>query len=395
MTIRKQSTPAAATAVTPSSSGQQALGATILTAALVLPGIQAAHADSPPENAVLSLKYLDYRDNQPGLNRITSHSPAISIMTPVAGEWAIEGTLTSDNVSGASPRYHTAVSGASRMNDQRTGADFSVTRYFPRGSLTMGAAYSTEHDYESRALSVQGNLSSEDKNTTWSVGIGGARDRINPVNFIVTDEQKRTNNFLLGVTQVFTSQDIGQLTVTRSLGDGYFSDPYKEVDNRPRVRNQTALLAQWNHHYSGSDGTSRLSYRYYTDSYKIRAHTFSAEYVQPLAQGWTVAPVIRLYTQSAASFYFDPVYDTQLGAPFPPGYVFGSNQYVSADQRLSGFGAVTLGLKLIKQLTRDWAVDLKLESYQQRGSWRLFHQGSPGLEPLRAQSIQLGVTRQW
>ncbi|MFZ6647152.1 DUF3570 domain-containing protein [Undibacterium sp. TJN25] len=394
MTTNKPLIPAVAAGSSPSA-GQGALGSAILAAALVLPGIQAAHADTAPENGIFSLKYLNYQDSQPGFDRITAHSPSIYVMTPVAGEWSIEGTLTSDDVSGASPRYHTAVSGASRMNDQRTGADFAVSRYFSRGSVTVGAAYSTEHDYESRALSVQGNVSSEDKNTTWSFGVGGARDKINPVNLIVVNEHRRTNDFLLGVTQVLTAQDIAQLTLTRSQGSGYFSDPYKDVDNRPRTRNETALLAQWNHHFSGTDGTSRLSYRYYTDTYKIRAHTFSGEYVQPLSQGWTVTPSLRFYTQSAASFYFDPVYDTQLGAPFPPGYVFGSGQFTSADQRLSGFGAVTVGIKVVKQLTRDWSVDLKLESYEQRGSWRLFHDGSPGLEPLRAQSIQIGVNKQW
>ena len=55
----------------------------------------------------------------------------------------------------------------------------------------------------------------------------------------------------------------------------------------------------------------------------------------------------------------------------------------------------TLGIKLAKQLSRDWLVDVKLEAYQQRGSWRLFSEGSPGLEPLRARSIQIGATRQW
>jgi hypothetical protein len=167
------------------------------------------------------------------------------------------------------------------------------------------------------------------------------------------------------------------------------------LDNRPRERNQNTLLARWNHYHEGSGGTTRLSYRYYTDTFGIRAHTLGAEYVQPLADGWRITPSVRYYTQRAASFYFDPVYDATLGAPFPPGYVFGGTQFSSADQRLSGFGAVTLGIKVAKEISRYWTVDLKVEAYQQRGAWRAFDSGSPGLDAMRARSIQLGLTRQW
>ena len=370
----------------------RSLAASIMTAALMLPGVQ-AHAETPPANGNITLGYLDYKDSQSGLDRITVHSPSVAIVAPVAGVWSIGASLVSDDVSGASPRYHTAISGASHMQDHRTAGDASVTRYFDRGSVTVGAAYSTEHDYVSRALSLQGGFESENKNTTWTVGLGHADDRIDPVNHIVGNEKKRTTNVLLGVTQVLTTNDIAQLTLTHSAGEGYFSDPYKSLDNRPRSRDESTLLARWNHHLASTGGTSRLSYRYYRDSFGVRGHTLGEEYVQPLSDGWTVTPEVRLYSQSAASFYYDPVYDARLGAPFPPGY--NGSGYMSADQRLSGFGAVTLALKVGKQLDKLWSVDVKVSAYQQRGSWRLFHEGSPGLDAFRAQTIQIGINRQW
>jgi len=368
------------------------LAASIMTAALMLPGVQ-AHAETPPANGTITLGYLNYKDSQSGLDRTTVHSPSLSITAPVAGVWNIGASVVSDDVSGASPRYHTAISGASHMQDHRTAGDVSATRYFERGTMTAGVAYSNEHDYLSRALSLQGSLESESKNTTWTVGIGHADDHINPVNKIVSNEKKRSTSLLLGVTQVLTTSDIAQLTLTHSQGEGYFSDPYKALDNRPRSRDETTLLARWNHHLASTGGTSRLSYRYYRDSFGVRGHTLGAEYVQPLSQGWTVTPEARLYSQSAASFYYDPLYDAKLGAPFPPGY--NGTGYMTADQRLSGFGAVTLGLKVSKQLDKLWSVDVKASVYQQRGSWRLFHEGSPGLDALRAQTVQIAINRQW
>ncbi|NVD72139.1 DUF3570 domain-containing protein [Duganella sp. BJB1802] len=370
----------------------RSLAASIMTAALMLPGVQ-AHAETPPANGTITLGYLNYKDSQSGLDRITVHSPSVSITAPVAGVWNIGASVVSDDVSGASPRYHTAISGASHMQDHRTAGDASATRYFERGTVTVGVAYSNEHDYLSRALSLQGSLESESKNTTWTVGIGHADDHINPVNKIVSNEKKRSTSLLLGVTQVLSTNDIAQLTLTHSQGEGYFSDPYKALDNRPRSRDETTLLARWNHHLASTGGTSRLSYRYYRDSFGVRGHTLGAEYVQPLSQGWTVTPEARLYSQSAASFYYDPLYDAKLGAPFPPGY--NGSGYMTADQRLSGFGAVTLGLKVSKQLDKLWSVDVKASVYQQRGSWRLFHEGSPGLDALRAQTVQIAINRQW
>lgn len=367
----------------------------ILAAALLLPGLGlglgTAHAEAAPDRGEISFKYLDYQDDQSGLDRIRVHSPSLAVMTPLAGVWSLAGSVTSDSVSGASPRYHTAISGASHFDEKRTAGDLALTRYLQRGTISVGAAFSTEHDYVSRALSLQGSLESEDKNTTWSAGIGRAHDSINPVNGIVSGAKKDTNNVLLGVTQVLTPQDIVQLTVTYARGNGYFNDPYKLFDQRPDQHNESAALLRWNHHFAGSDGTLHLGYRYYRDNYQIKAHTYSADYLQPLSAGWSVTPSLRLYSQSAASFYYDP----GAGDPVPAGYVPGPGHFISADQRLSGFGAVTVGFKVSKQLDRDWRVDVQVEEYQQRGSWRLFSAGSPGLAPLRAQSLQLGISRQW
>lgn len=371
-----------------------AVGTAILAAALALPGVQ-AQAESAPEQGMVSVRYLDYEEWQPGLERISVRSPSVSIMAPVAGDWSVEGSFVSDDVSGASPRYHTAISGASRMSDHRKAADVKVTRYFPRNTITAGAAFSNEHDYRSLAVSLQGSISSEDNNTTWTAGIGSSRDEINPTNLTVAGEKKHTTDLLLGVTRVLTVRDIVQANLTVVRGRGYFSDPYKMLDNRPRERDQRTVLLRWNHHFDAIRGTSRASYRYYTDTFGIRAHTLGLDYVQQLNHGWTLTPSVRVYTQSAADFYYDAVYDTRFGAPFPAGYVIGSSQYTSPDQRLSAFGARTFGIKLEKQLTPELSIDIKLEGYRQRSGWRLFGSGSPGLAELSARSIQVGLTRKW
>src|SRR5690606_2334135 len=357
-------------------------GAAVLVAALALPGVvPAARAEAAPDSAQIGFKYLNYRDSQPGLKRVSVDAPSVSWLLPVAGSWSLAGSYTLDSVSGASPRWHSSISSASRMSDFRRAADLRVTKYLARSTFSFGTAYSTEHDYRSNSYSLQATFSSDDNNTTWAVGFGRALDRIDPVNGIVADEQKRTTDFMLGVTQVLTPNDIVQANLTVARGRGYYSDPYKQVDQRPRERNQSALMLRWNHHFDGLGASLRTSYRYYDDSFDVQAHTTSAEWVQPLPRGWTIAPSIRYHTQSAARFYDDAVYDPLLGEPFPPGYLANPAGFYSADHRLSAFGALTLGIKVSKAIDKNWNADLRYEIYEQRGSWRIGGTGSPGLAP--------------
>ncbi|CAN5136343.1 DUF3570 domain-containing protein [soil metagenome] len=372
----------------------------LLGAALALPGVMVAapsHAEAPPADGLIGLRYMYYEDYQHSFDRIKVNSPSLYLLAPI-GQWSLESTLVHDSISGASPRYHTAVSGASKMDDKRNAGDASVSRYFSRGSITLGGAYSNEHDYTSRSGNVRGRLSTEDNNTTLNLGYAHTADTINDVDGLIQSmndgkaEKRKTNEYLVGVTQVLSRNDIVQITGTYSDGKGYYSDPYKSPDNRPRDRQGKAGSVRWNHHFDAFDATLRMNYRYYTDNWDLSSNTLGLEWVQELPWGITVVPSVRYYSQSSADFYYDPVYDSVLGAPFPPAFNTPAGpRYYSPDQRLSAFGAVTGGIKIIKDFG-PVSIDIKGEYYEQRGSWRLGKNGSPDLDPFRAQSYQAGVT---
>jgi hypothetical protein len=367
----------------------------IIAAALSLPGVM-AHAESAPEHGQVAVKYLQYQDSQPGLDRIKVTAPSVYVLAPLGTQWSIEGSLVSDSVSGATPRYHSAISGATlNMHDERHAGDVKVTRYLERSSFSLGVSKSKEHDYDSTAVSLDASFSSEDNNRTWNVGIGYSSDKISSSIDPTLHERKHTTELMLGVTQALTANDVVQVNLSFNSGRGFYSDPYKEPDIRPDRRDQRILLTRWNHHFSELGASLRTSYRFYSDTFGIKAHTLGAEWVQPLGARFTVTPSLRLYSQSAAKFYFDPVYDPDLGAPYPPGYFTNPPQYISPDQRLSAFGAVTLGLKVAVQLTPDWSTDLKYERYEQRSNWRVGGNGSPGIDPFNASFLQLGLNKRF
>ena len=357
----------------------------ILLAALALPLAQPAQADTPPERASIGYKYLDYLDFQPGWDRIGVQSHALAAVLPIAGKWSVEGTLVSDTVSGASPSYHSQKFRSAEMRDQRTGVDFRIARFFPRGSFAFSVADSSESDYHSSAYSATGTWSTESKNTTLTLGVGKTDDLVNATKVGVFKKPKVIYEGMLGVTQVLTKQDVVQVTMTYASGSGFFSDPYKYRDLRPDTKYTSIVLARWNHHFAATDGTTRLSYRYYRDSFDIRAHTLIAEYVQPVRGTWTVTPFLRLYAQSAAWFYLEPEND-----PFPTFAPRGAIQ--SQDQRLSAFGGGSLGVKVAKYVTQDVLADFRYERYEQRGRWYPFGNRSTGIDPFSADIFQVGLT---
>jgi hypothetical protein len=372
-------------------------GAVVL-AALSLPGvwIAPAHAETAPDNGVIAFKYLHYEDSQPGLKRIKVNSPSLYLMTPIGSQWAIEGSAVVDSLSGATPRWQSSVSSASVMHEERKAADVKVTRYFERSSYALGVSRSKEHDYASNALSLSGSWSSADNNTTWNLGVGGSSDEIDPTGGGFSgdthDQKKHTVEWIAGVTRALSSVDIVQLNLTYSAGHGYYDDPYKAFDVRPDQRKQDALLARWNHHLLGDQSTLRTSYRFYRDNFGVDAHTLQGEWVKPVTAALAFTPLVRLYSQSAADFYADARVDAS-GFPIVPALQPG--QLNSGDQRLSSFGAVTLGLKTEYKLDAAWTVDLNLEAYEQRSKWHLGGSGSSGVDTFRARFIQLGASRKF
>lgn len=405
------------------------MGTALLTAAMALPAVDFALAESAPEKTKVSFKYLNYSESQytPGIHSSTSggsddnethhhavivdlvsgasttttsgsgtgavssdrikvNAYTVSALVPIEGKWSVGLNYTYDSVSGASPQYHT--SALTTMRDQRNAGDISVTRYFSRSSLTFGGSYSTESDYLSRGASLMGSFSSEDRNTTWSFGASLSDDSITPQLAGIGNKSKSIVAGLVGVTKVLTKNDIAQFNIGYSHGTGYYSDPYKANDNRPDRRNSATALARWNHHFEDSDGTARLGYRFYSDTFGIKAHTLDAEYIQPVGSGFDLAPLLRLYTQNEAEFYIA----TNSPAETSPTPVPAGQAYSSEDQRLSAFGALTVGLKITKKVSEDLLFDVKYESYHQRSDWALSGKKDTGLAQFNVQSIQVGMT---
>jgi len=363
--------------------------AALIAAALALPGIlpSHAHAQTAPDEGVVALRYLDYRDWQPGARRMTVRNPSLYALVPLGSSFAVEGSVIYDAMSGASPLYHDTLSGASGLGvtDYRTAGDARLTKYIDGNALAFGVAGSYERDYQSRAASFEWRRASADRNTTFAVGVAATRDSIDSANGVARNQHRETYDFLLGVTQVLSSDSLVESSLTWSDGRGYYSDPYKLLDTRPDRRRIFAWLTRYNRYLPGPDATLRVAYRYLDDSFGDRSHMVEASWVQTLPRGFTLTPTLRYYSQGAANCYRDP--------PFPEGSVQG--EPYTADTRLSAYGAITAGMRLAKSFPGGVTADVAFTFYRQRAGWRAGGGGSSGLLEFSARWIEFGLEKRF
>lgn len=114
----------------------------------------------------------------------------------------------------------------------------------------------------------------------------------------------------------------------------YFNDHYTEkVENLPMQRWKVPLGFQLNM-FVGSRTVIRTYYRFYWDNFGITAHTLKLEVPVKISPTFTAAPLVRLYTQTAAK-YFESYAQHSL-----------DEEYYTSDYDLSKLNSYELGLSL-------------------------------------------------
>jgi hypothetical protein len=103
-----------------------------------------------------------------------------------------------------------------------------------------------------------------------------------------------------------------------------------DIERMPGKRFKLPIGTRWNY-YMNEKLTLRTYYRYYTDDWDIKSHTFSIELPVKVTDKYTLYPMYRYYTQTQSK-YFAP-FDTHLS----------TEQYYTSDYDLSAFKANQYG----------------------------------------------------
>jgi hypothetical protein len=248
-------------------------------------------------------------------------------------------------------------------------------------NLDLGFASSHESDYASTGWSANALVDFNQKNTTLLAGVAGTDDDVRVI-YQTPWVRTRTNDVILGITQLLDPRTSVSLNLTWGHAAGYLNDPYKvvqktiEVDpgdflplqfleNRPDRRNKVIALASVNRAFPDLHAAAEASYRFYHDTFGTDAHTIELSWLQRVGSRLVLKPDLRFYSQTAASFYY-----YQLDqVPIVPVFGLPSNQgpFYSSDYRLSALRSITYGLKAVVTVSSRVQLDLEFDKYDMGG----------------------------
>ena len=352
-------------------------------------------------------KFQDYQESG-GRIAVKVHGAAVEKDFGQSTHLKIEGVI--DAITGATPNGQPAPAGSdqvplSKLTERRKAWNAALSQQFQRVNVAVGVANSRESDYVSNGWSLNTLTDFNQKNTTLLVGVAGTDDDIR-VFYQTERAKKRTNDVVVGVTQLLDPQTSLTFNVTWGRQRGYLADPYKLVqkeveilpgllltrtfgENRPAEREKWIALAVMNRAFPALHGAAEASYRYYHDTYGTDAHTLDLSWFQQLGDKVILRPGFRFYDQSAANFYYYRLDGTPIipesGAPRANG------PFYSSDYRLSQLQTYTVGLKAIWNITDAWQVDAAYERYDMRGKDGV----TPQSAYARANIITLGARFGW
>jgi hypothetical protein len=393
-------------------------------AALALPGlIQTATAGRTEENYNADFQYGHYEESNKRIN-VDIFDGVIS--APIGKSMTANVGVLRDIIGGASPVFNTrdkngkitqSISQASskgnwcgqsicEQRDQITGG---LTYFFDKAAVNVGGGFSREQDYTSRFFNTNLSLDLNKKLTTLNFGGSMAFDEIQPSPGAWGSDRtqgagdgywpynyknhKTSQNYLAGVTQVLDKDSILVSNVTFGYSDGFLTDPYKKFgidyvnnigeiisvginEKRPGHRFEWALLEQYVRHFDKLNNAAlHADYRFSSNDWGVDANTFEVSWHQPVVDDWQIIPRIRFYSQTKANFYL-PTYTVASRAIFRSADPLSNLADYSSDYRLAGFGALSGGVKVSKEIKKIKHVDsLKFQSgfeyYNHKADWEI------------------------
>ncbi len=340
----------------------------------------------------VSVQVLQYNEND---NRVSVTAPSIMINKDFGTDYTLNASFVADAVSGASPTYYDASSGASAyarnknvnvsdikydnitFSEKRiAGGALFTSRFANRDELRVGANGSSEDDFDSGSGSLE-YMHWLDSSKNSAITLGGSYqyneitarcvDRVGCDASSGASEVKTSTaiNVQLGVSHNINPQSYVDIAAFYIADDGYLTDSYLNVvrnndgitadvvgEKRPDTRSAYGGILKYVNAITDRT-TLHLSYRYYWDDWSIRSHTVDSDLYYELGSDWTFKLGLRNYRQSAADFYnsSDNFFSNEL--------------YASSDYRLSDFSAWTYKSNVDYKVTKEFSMNLSANYYDQ------------------------------
>jgi hypothetical protein len=294
---------------------------------------------------------------------ITIQGPSVLVQKKITDNFALTGNWYQDYISSASIDVKLSASPYKEKRTQETGG---FQYLHGKSTYSAGIIHSEEPDYKSYTTyyslsqDMFGDLTT--LNLTFKRGwdkvfkdfkdangriqnqddFGGHDKDGNPIAYKDADHR----GYDVGLTQILTRNLITSLNYEVLTDEGYLQSPYREilfltpgqglgygkgaqVYPNTRTSNAAAIEAKY---YLWYRAAVTAQYRYFSDTWGIRAHTAQLSYTHPAWKQWIFEGSFRFYTQNAASFYSDL---------FPR---INSQNFEARDRELAAFNSYTIGV---------------------------------------------------
>ena len=309
---------------------------------------------------------------------VTVNGPSILVRKKFGEQVSVSANYYVDMVTSASIDVKW-LSGASQYKEERTQKSLSTD--YLRGKTTYSLSYidSAESDYQAKTASLGISEDMFGDLTTVSLGYTRAWDkvfrnvrqpdgsRINQPDYGGPDKSYRSvdhRSYRVGVSQIITKHLILGLNYESQTHEGQLGNPYRairflngtaalvaeEILPGTRTTNAAALDARYFLPYRAAINGS---YRFFTDTWGISAHTVEIGYTHPWHDAWTFEGSYRYHTQHKADFYSDL---------FPRA---NAQNFMARDRNLSTMHDQSIHIGVSYELTIPW-------SWLEKGSANLF-----------------------
>ena len=220
--------------------------------------------------------------------------------------------------------------------------------------FTGSTRYSTEPDYLSLFAGTKAELELAERNTRIGVGLNAGYDTIDNSGSqggIAPLIKGNLDTLLVSfsISQILTQNSVANIIYDYSTLNGFLENAYRTVpaqgslerERVPDSRNRHAILGSIRSYIPPTNTVLVARYRYYRDSWGIKAHTPDIRLIQTLTPSLEIHMRYRFYSQSAATFFKD-TYDSNDPKIEP---------FVTNDEKLTDFQANCFTFKINSNLS--------------------------------------------
>ncbi len=304
---------------------------------------------------------------------VTALGPAVLVRKSIFDKVSLSGTYYMDAVSNASIDVVTT---ASKYHEVRNAVGLSADYVYRDSQVTLALESSHEPDYTANTGSLDLTQEVFGGMTTVSFGFTRGADKVLKHNSPEFSDSARHWQYRVGLTQILTPRWLASVNLEALSDDGYLGSPYRSArvfgafvpENNPRTRSARAVKLRLVGDLGNRDAM-HVEYRYFRDTWAIKAHTAEIGYSRYFGQNWLADAFVRYYTQTHAVFYSDNAPTEMV--------------YVSRNRQLSTFSDAGLGAKLSYTLKKvPGKYDLKLN-----GSYEFTHYSFKDFTDVRTGSL--------